>query len=214
VRRCSPATGQTGAPDFPTTVGAYDTTFNGGDDVFVTKPNPQGSALEYSTYLGGTFREEGRGIAIDVAGAAYVTGTTQSPNFPTTPGAFDTSYNGTVVVGSFDAFVTKLDPAGATLVYSTYLGGSVSGAPCPPQCANEAGEGAAVDAAGNAYVTAGSRPQDFPTTPGAFDITFTPGASAHVFVTKLNSTIDNRYAKRHVNAAFDAIRDLEHRIRR
>jgi Tol biopolymer transport system component len=181
-------TGVTGAVGFPTTAGAFDTTFNGGNglgvgDVFVTKLNPQGSALEYSTYLGGSANEVGAGIAVDTAGAAYVTGVTLSSNFPTTPGAFDTSYN-----GSLDAFVTKLDPAGATLVYSTYLGGSVSGVLCSPgPCADDGGAGIALDAAGNAYVTGFTRSANFPTTLGAFDRTYTSGAGSHVFVTKLDS---------------------------
>src|SRR5439155_16790218 len=127
---------------------------------FVTKLNPTGSALVYSTYLGGTSTgssagvssEGGRGIAVDADGNAYVTGTTDSTNFPTTPGAFQTSSS-----GSGAAFVTKLNASGTGLIYSTYLGGSQGGN----------GNGIAVDAAGNAYVTGGAG-ANFPTTPGAF----------------------------------------------
>jgi Beta-propeller repeat len=96
-------TGSTSSADFPTTPGAFDRTFNGFDDAFVTKLNRSGSALIYSTFLGGTSRDLGGAIAVNEEGRAYVTGETQSANFPTTPGAFDTTFN-----GAQDAFVTKL----------------------------------------------------------------------------------------------------------
>src|SRR5262249_47253751 len=95
--------------------------------------------LSYSTYLGGSGDELGRSIAVDAAGNAYVTGLTISTDFPTTPGAFQTIYNG----AAYNAFVTKLNPGGTALVYSTYLGGAAS----------TTGTSIAVDAAGNAYVT-------------------------------------------------------------
>ena len=96
-------TGSTESTDFPTTPGAFQTTFGGGVyDAFVTKLNPTGTALVYSTYLGGTGDENGTGIAVDSAGDAFVTGVTSSTDFPTTPGAFQTSYG-----GGQDAFVTK-----------------------------------------------------------------------------------------------------------
>jgi hypothetical protein len=91
------------AADFPTTPGAFDTTHNGGFDAFVTKLNATGSALIYSTFLGGTGAEQSGDIAVDTRGRAYVTGLTESADFPTTPGAFDTTFN-----GFEDAFVTKL----------------------------------------------------------------------------------------------------------
>src|SRR5205823_2744995 len=113
-------TGYTASADFPTSGGAFDTTYNGGNDAFVTKLNPAGSALIYSTFLGGSSTEDSFGIALDTAGDAYVTGTTASADFPTSGGAFDTTYNG----GDVDAFVAKLNPDGSTLIYSTFLGGS------------------------------------------------------------------------------------------
>ena len=85
----------------------------------MTKLDASGAALGYSTYLGGSDYDYGHGVAVDGAGSAYVTGITSSADFPTTAGAFDTTYN-----GGNDAFVTKLDASGAALVYSTYLGGS------------------------------------------------------------------------------------------
>src|SRR5439155_6499518 len=138
----------------------------------VTKLDPAGSALVYSTYLGGSGRDNGNGIAVDTDGNAYVTGFTESPDFPTTPGAFQT----TIAETSYaDAFVTKLDASGAALVYSTYLGGS----------AFDWGKGIAVDAAGNAYVTGYTKSTDFPTTPAAIHPT---NSGSDVFVTKLNRT--------------------------
>ena len=97
-------TGATRSSDFPTTPGAFDRTFNGSEDAFVTKLNVSGSALGYPTFLGGTSFDAGRGIAVDGSGRVYVTGYTPSAEYPTTPGAFDTSFNGIDV----DAFVTKL----------------------------------------------------------------------------------------------------------
>jgi len=163
-------TGQTNSADFPTTPTAFDTTLNGGLDAFVTKLDAMGATLAYSTYLGGSGSDLGAGIALDVAGNAYVTGNTGSANFPTTPGAFGTTIN-----GGGDAFVTKLDSAGATLAYSTYFGGS----------GNEGGRGIAVDIAGSAYVTGDTASVNFPTTPGALDTTHNGGQDA--FVTKLDA---------------------------
>jgi hypothetical protein len=155
-------TGFTESSDFPTTPGAYDTTFKGYysgvlySDAFVVKLNPSGSDLIYSTFLGGSSSDSGYGIAVDVSGAAYVIGETVSSDFPTTPGAFDTTYNGDI-----DAFVVKLNPLGTTLLYATFLGGSGA----------DRGFGIAVDADGAAYVTGQTNSPNFPTTPGAFDIT-------------------------------------------
>src|SRR3989449_673084 len=162
-------TGGTGSINFPTTPGAFQTT-SGGGDAFVTKLDPTGAALVYSTYLGGSSCDSANGIAVDATGSAYVTGRTVSINFPTTPGAFQTTLNFT------DAFVTKLNPAGSALVYSTYLGGSRS----------DEGHAIAVDAAGSAYVTGLTLSFNFPTTPGAFQTT-TGGGGGDAFVTKLNA---------------------------
>jgi hypothetical protein len=169
--------GSTQSRDFPTTPGAFQTTSNGDFDAFVAKLDPTGSALIYATYLGGNNIDQSGGIAVDGAGNAYVSGSTQSTNFPTTPGAFQATFKG----GFGDAFVTKLDPTGSTLVYSTYLGGSDS-----DRGSGIAGSSIAIDGAGNAYVSGGTQSTDFPTTPGAFQTTFNGGSDA--FVAKLNST--------------------------
>jgi len=119
----------------------------------VTKLDSGGSALVYSTYLGGSGDEDGRGIAVDAGGNAYVTGDTTSGNFPTTNGAFQVTYG-----GGGDAFVAKLNATGSALVYSTYLGGS----------ANDPGTAIKVDGSGNAYVAGYTFSSDFPVTTGAF----------------------------------------------
>ena len=122
--------------------------------------------MVYSTYLGGSNDnsggDQGNSIAVDNAGNAYVTGFTNSSDFPVTPGAFQTTYAAGI-------FVTKLDATGSALGYSTFLGGGV-------------GDGIAVDSAGNAYVT-GTTSSKFPVTPGAFRTTVDSNA---VFVTKFN----------------------------
>jgi hypothetical protein len=173
-------TGYTGSTNFPTTPGAFKTTFSGGNyDAFVVKLNPTGSALVYSTYLGGGGDDYAFGVAVDSVGSAYVTGQTGSTNFPTTPGAFQAAFAGgtdsAATPGGTDAFVTKLNPAGsAPLLYSTYLGGS----------ANDFGTGIAVDSQGNAYVAGYTLSTNFPTTPAAFQTIF--GGASDAFVTKLN----------------------------
>jgi len=159
-------TGVTGSRDFPR-LNAYQNTYGGGNyDAFVTKLAPGGNTLVYSTYLGGTFQDHADGIAVDAAGSAYVSGTTQSYDFPMA-NAFDNTLN-----GARDAFVTKMAPGGNALVYSTYLGGA----------SNDFGIGIAVDAAGSAYVTGTTYSADFPTL-NAYDNTLYPLQDA--YVTKL-----------------------------
>ncbi len=166
-------TGETGSADFPTTPGAFRTTRNSAFDAYVTKLNPSGSALAYSTFIGGSQVDFGVRIAVDAARNAYVLGNTSSSDFPTTHGAFNTISN-----GGFDVFVLKLNLAGSNLVYSTFLGGLD---------ADFAG-GLAIDSAGNAYVSGATASSNFPTTPGAFE-TVPPGNNGGgAFVTKLNAT--------------------------
>jgi hypothetical protein len=164
-------TGRTGSANFPATASAVQTSLPGIQNAFVMKLNPTGTALVYSTYLGGSGYDIGTAIAVDAAGNAYVTGTTGSSNFPSTTGALQTTYG-----SNDDVFVTKLNPTGTALVYSTYLGGT----------SDDDGEGIAVDAAGNAYVTGYTDSSKFPTTPGAYQTAL--GGSVDAFVTKLNPT--------------------------
>ncbi len=170
-------TGETGSTNFPTTSGAYQTASGGLPDIFVTEVNATGSALVYSTFLGGY--DQGNAIALDGSGNIYVTGYNLG-DFPTTSGAFQTAYSGGTSVYPYDAFVAKLNPAGggaSDLVYSTYLGGSGA----------DQGNGIAVDGSGNAYVTGYTTSTDFPTTSGAYQTVY-GGGSETAFVTKLNAT--------------------------
>jgi hypothetical protein len=174
-------TGFANDPFFPVTPGAYQTTYAGGVDAFVAKINPNASgagSLIYSTYLGASNEDIGSGIGVDALGNAYVVGFTNSglnsPPFPTTPGALQMTYPG----GGNSGFVTKLNPAGNQLVYSTYHGG-FQGAPTS----------VAVDALGNAYV-AGQTSGNFPVTLDAFQPVFRGGAifrNSDAFVSKFGS---------------------------
>jgi hypothetical protein len=165
-------TGETASPDFPTTPGVVQPSFGGDEDAFVAKLTPDGTALVYATYLGGSSFDIGQGIAVDGTGAAYVTGTTGSfggpNNFPTTPGAVQPTFGGLQ-----DAFVAKLTPDGTTLVYATYLGGSQF----------DGGQGIAVDAAGAAYVMGATSSSEFPTTPDAIQPTLSGDVDS--FITTL-----------------------------
>lgn len=140
--------GQTFSSNFPTTAGAFKTTYGGAGDAFVSKVSPGGTSLQYSTYLGGSGTDNDEGIAVDSSGNAYVTGQTYSTDFPTA-GAIQAFNGGNQ---DSDAFVTEINNSGSALVYSTYLGGS----------SMDWGNGIAVDSSGNAYVTGFTRSVDFP----------------------------------------------------
>jgi hypothetical protein len=160
--------GSTNSRNFPT-MDPLQSTFGGGSyDVFVTKINPSGSALVYSTYLGGSGDDFAWGIAVDSAGNASVTGSTTSTDFPT-KNPLQAANGG----GTHDAFVAKINPAGSALVYSTYLGGS----------ADDVSYGIAADSVGNAYITGSTNSTDFPVTPGAFQT-----VSHEIFVSKISSS--------------------------
>lgn len=163
-------TGITGA-GFPVTTGAFQTTFNGGSDGFVTKLNATGTTAVYSTFFGGSETEIASGIAVNAAGNAYVVGSTDSSNFPTTTNAFQTEK-----AVSRDAFVTQFNATGNELVYSTYLGGDGA----------DFGNGIALDTAGNASVVGQTGSTNFPTTADA--IQNASAGSDDAFVTNLNAT--------------------------
>jgi hypothetical protein len=165
---------------FPTTSGALQVNSGGGGDAFLTKVNSRGSTLTYSTYVGGSGYDQGYGVAIDQAGNAYITGFTESVNFPVTPGAFQTICNeGKNCARDGDAFVTEINPEGSAVVYSTYLGGNKGGH----------GTGIAVGGTGNAYVTGVTFSKNFPTTPGAVQTECcNRGSRVNAFMTRLNSS--------------------------
>jgi len=163
--------GLTRSANYPTTDGAYQTSLAGPDgvsDAFVAVLNDAGTDLVYSTYLGGTLEDHARGIAVDPAGRAYVTGETTSPDFPTTSGAYQRTHG-----GETDAFVAVLTAAGSGLVYSTLLGGDDVDQP----------NAIAVDGLGRAHVTGATLSGGagaFPTTPGAYNNTHHGGQDLFV----------------------------------
>jgi len=171
--------GSTGSRDFPTTPGAFDRTCGDdgncdspgspNDDTFVTKVSADGSRLVYSTYLGGMACDYGRALAVDASGRAYVSGDTNSPDFPTTPGAYSRRNH-----GIYDAFLTRLDSSGSSLEYSTFLGGVT----------DEYYVHVALGPSGGVYLAGSTISDDFPVTPGAFDTV--RSRSWDAFVTKLD----------------------------
>jgi hypothetical protein len=165
-------TGSAASSDFPTTTGVFQPArMTPGGTAFITELNATGSALVFSTYLGGSFgSESGNGMALDSSGNVYVIGTTTANDFPVTPGAFATT-----IPGFRSAFVSKLNPKATALVYSSYLGGA----------GYDGGNTIALDAAGNAYVGGLTASQNFPVTPGAFQqANLSPNSTG--FVSKLN----------------------------
>jgi hypothetical protein len=178
--------GRAGSTNFPVTTDAFQQTNAGAAtstfNAFVTKLNSSGTALVYSTYLGGSGQTNAQAIAVDSAGNAYVTGLTFATNFPATAGAYQLTSK--VAPGQATAFVTKLNAAGTELDYSTYLGGSGS------SVGGENGNAIAVDNTGNAYVAGITYSSNFPVTTGAYQTTnLSTGDNTYTgFVTKLNAT--------------------------
>ncbi len=171
--------------DFPTTVGAYQTTHKLGIlDAYFTKINPAAggaSDLVYSTYLGGSTavsfpaQEMGYGIKADSSGNAYITGVTYSSDFPTTLGAYSTSLS-----GFSDGFITKINPAGGgtnDLLYSTYFGGSSS---------MQESVDIALDSSNNVLVVGRTTSNNFPTTGNAYDTSYNTGNGGDIFILKLD----------------------------
>ncbi|MCK5562422.1 MAG: SBBP repeat-containing protein, partial [Thermoplasmata archaeon] len=170
--------------DFPATIGAYQTTHQGGIlDAYFAIINPEGngtSDLVYSTHLGGSTasmfvaQDMGYGITVDASGNAYITGTTYSSDFPTTAGAYNTS-----ITGWSDGFITKINPAGngnSDLIYSTYFGGTNM----------QESNSIDLDSSNNAVVVGRTTSSDFPTTPNAYDTSLNIGNGGDIFVLKLD----------------------------
>ena len=165
--------GTTSSANFPTQSPAFPSSA-GLSDIFVTKIDPAGANIVYSTYIGGSGLDRADGIALDGGGNAYVVGRvdSSSTNFPTTPGVIGPTYRG----GDFDGVAFRLNAQGNALVYSTYIGGED----------NDSTEGVAVDSAGSAYLTGGTRSQGFPITGTGFQ--FTRSGDTDAYLMRLNST--------------------------
>jgi uncharacterized protein (TIGR03437 family) len=158
--------GNTDAPDFPVTTGAFQQASAGGTDVFVAKLNPSGSALVYGTFLGGSGADLPAGLALDSAGNAFVVGETFSTDFPVTPDALPKRFAGspclvtaatpfgnpTLIAVCGDAFAAKLGTTGSTLTYSTYLSGSDG----------DAAAAVAISVSGAMFVAGWTRSSNFP----------------------------------------------------
>ena len=177
-------TGYTLSANFPVTTGVVQGKLTGNTNVFVSEIKPDGSALVYSTYLGGSGIDQGMSIAVDSSGDAIITGSTNSTNFPVTAGAFQT-----IAPAGFNAFVAKLNPTGTGLIYSTYLGGSGA----------DNAAGVTLDNLGDAYITGSTSSSDFPVTAGvvqnhlagavnAFVSELNPAGSALVYSTYLGGS--------------------------
>ncbi|MGB6943685.1 MAG: SBBP repeat-containing protein [Bryobacteraceae bacterium] len=165
--------GQTQSTSFPVTTGAFQISYQGGtSDCFVSKLNATGSALVYSTLLGGAGMDLCSGIAVDTSGDAYVTGTTYSSNFPT-----QSAVQGSLL-GTASAFVAKINPGGTGLVFSTYVGGS----------AIDNGNAVAIDSSGSTYVAGATSSSDFPLTSGVFQTALNGVYNAFVFKLSASGT--------------------------
>lgn len=159
--------GQSSSDNYPVTPGAFDTANLSGTDAFITRLNATGSALIYSTLLGGSGADEAWDLVLNASGNAIVTGRTASPEFPTTPGAFDRTFSGG------DSFVTMLAANGATLSMSTFLG------------PDSTGQRIALGSGGTIYVAGDTDTASFPTTAGAYDRTF--NGAYDMFASKLSA---------------------------
>ena len=168
-------TGQTFSSDFPATKGAFQTRAPGMGDAFVARLSADGSRLLQSTYLGGTGTDQANAVAVDKSGITTVTGYAISRDFPTTPGAFQSTQN-----GNYNVFVTRLDAAFSSLIFSTFMGGSKY----------DIGRALFVDSTGVTAVGGQTGSPDFPVTRGAFQTTYVGplGFGTDAFAAVLNRT--------------------------
>jgi hypothetical protein len=163
-------TGSTESSDFPNSTNANDTSYGGNSDAYILKLNPDGTSMVYSTFIGGSQEDNARSIEVNANGNAFITGYTESSNFPYTAGAYDTIYSGIQ-----DAFVLQLNAAGSLLVYSTYIGGN-SGEFC---------WSIQIDTVNNVYISGYTASNNFPTTSNAYDKIVN---NTDAYVLKLNPT--------------------------
>lgn len=165
--------GSTSSNDFPITAGAFDTSYEAYYDIFVTKLDPAGEKQIYSTFIGGDKSEYCSSILVDDNGNTYLSGSTNSFNFPTTKSAYDQTYS-----DSGDAFMLKLNSEGSALTYCTFLGGT--------GLDEDYDNNLAIDKAGNAYVVGGTSSTDFPISSDAFSKS--KNGYFDVFLSKFNNT--------------------------
>lgn len=165
--------GDTTSSDFPTSAGSFDTVFGGVSDIFAARLSADLASLEWSSFLGGSARDAAGSAVVRADGGVVVVGATRGAGFPTTAGAYDTSYNG----GSFagDAFALEFDPSGASLRWSTFLGGG----------GEESAERVTLDPSGSVSLAGYAYSPGFPTTIGAFDRSF--DGAEEPFVARLSS---------------------------
>ncbi len=192
-------TGRASSPDFPTSTGALSRTLVGASDAFVTELDTNSGRLVYSTFLGGHGLQgnAGNGIALGAGGHAYVVGTTDAPDFPTTDNAYAIAPGGHPADDDNTAFVGELNASGSGLVYSTYLGGS----------RDDVGNAIAVDTAGQAFVTGQTDSSDFPTAQGAYATTLGGGGATtgrNAFVAELTADGSDLVYGAHLGGDADA----------
>ena len=174
--------GGTGSYDYPATPGAYDTSHNGYQDVFVSKLNNSLSFLLASTFIGGSggglyvLGDWASALTLDSTGNIFISGFTSSYDYPTTEGAYERLYNG----GYYDVFISKFNSSLSTLLASTFIGGSNS----------DGANALAIDTSGNVFVTGETYSSGFPTTLGTFDTSFNGSINySDVFVSKLDNDL-------------------------
>jgi hypothetical protein len=174
--------GSTTSKTYPVTAGAFQSTnkaASGSDNAFVTKLNASGSALIFSTFLGGSTSDAATGLALNSAGDIYISGIAYSTDFPVTSGVYQGTSKGSSISYYWNNFLTEMSPTGNALVFSTYLGGSHEYSTPPAAIL-------AVDASGNAYISSTALSTDFPVTSGAFQTTNPDPSYGSITVSKLN----------------------------
>ena len=194
--------GSTNSADFPTTSGTVDTTYNGGTDVFISLLNSTGTALVFSTFLGGSSSDYAKDIVRGADNRLYVAGSTASADFPTTAGAHDA-----ILDGGLDGFIVKLTVDLTELTYSTFVGGdaadSVEALALEPLCV----PGLPCSARHRVFITGHTSSIDFPTTADAFDASF--NGILDSFVSRLNGTgSDLDYSTLFGSASYELSEDI------
>lgn len=195
-------TGSTSSTYYPTTVGIYDSSFHGLYDVFVSKLNNKLTSLLASTFIGGSSGDYARAVTVDSSGNVFVAGDTDSSDYPTTSGAYDTTFNDSG--NSYykgDVFVSKLSNNLTTLFASTFIGGGFM----------DDATALAIDSSGNIFVTGNTYSSDYPTTSGAYDTFFGNGDlwyTGKVFISKLNNNLTSLLASTFIGGGGDYVYGL------